>query len=205
MLVGDREPTSYTNFLPEACQSVGHHPLALRDLGRAGRDGRRGAAGTNWALAAGHLVVGVRGRPAARSRAADASGEVSAWLPQDAGKLFGAAIGAQWHHSARAEPNLLWTCCLCVHSDQVLTIGGLHARPNPDLLCARCPCAGASRYKPTRPTAAQPTPAMTQSNWIHAVGGGGNKHRQENKHSPARSAAASPGLGRFHSQEVSIS
>ena len=49
-------------------------------------------------------------------------------------------------------------------------------------------------YKPTRPTAAQPTPAMTQSNWIHAVGGGGNKylrHRLKHRRPPDPEAEAS--------------
>ena len=48
-------------------------------------------------------------------------------------------------------------------------------------------------YKPTRPTAAQPTPAMTQSNWIHAVGGGGNKHiRKHPKHRRPPDPTAEP-------------
>ena len=49
-------------------------------------------------------------------------------------------------------------------------------------------------YKPTRPTAAQPTPAMTQSNWIHAVGGGGNKrlrHHPKHRRPPDPEAEAS--------------
>ena len=108
--------------------------------GRADRDGRRGVICTSCTLD-NLSEASVGRRPAARSRALDAHGEAPVLGAPRRPKPSRAAICGQWHHLGRAEPYLRRKVCLGVHSHRAPSIGGLCAHPNPDQLCARCPCA----------------------------------------------------------------